>query len=475
MLAAACTSSGDDDSSAGSTASDAAVGPDSTGSPSEAPATTEAPGPAWVEGESDYLFDQNKLRTYNIVISDENLATLDAEPAAEEWVDGGLEFEGDDIGEVGVRYKGSIGAWIGCLEGTQNTNLDNPIGLGNPTGAKTCHQLSMKVKINYNESREFYGVRTLQFHAMNNDPSRMRERLGYWLYSQAGVAAPRAVHARVNINGVFHGVFLLVEQLDGRFTRYHFDDGKGNLFKQVWPLTATGEAQGEAALVAGLRTNEDEAEVGAMVEFANEIAAASPADAPAVIEKWMDIDSTIANQAVERLIRHDDSSGNWRCFGDSACFSNNFYWYMEPNERRAHLVPWDIDVSLAGIRHPLITVFDAWGEITDDCAAFDVGAGFLKQRSAACDPIVAAWVQFDELYLETVNELADGPFSDATVRENITTWANQIEASMDEATDLYGDDVLDATTWNNAMDQLADIAAESRAEVLAAAEVLAGE
>ena len=54
---------------------------------------------------------------------------------------------------------------------------------------------------------------------MNLDTSLMRDRLGYLLFAEAGVAAPRSTHARVVINGEFVGLFALVEQIDGRFTR----------------------------------------------------------------------------------------------------------------------------------------------------------------------------------------------------------------------------------------------------------------
>jgi hypothetical protein len=87
-----------------------------------------------------------------------------------------LVFRGDTISPAGIRYKGSIGAFVGCLSGPD---------WGNPSGYKICPKLSMQVKINWDGREEtFYGLKKLQFHSMNLDPSQMRERLGYWFFRQ---------------------------------------------------------------------------------------------------------------------------------------------------------------------------------------------------------------------------------------------------------------------------------------------------
>ena len=52
-----------------------------------------------------------------------------------------LFFEGDTISPVGIRYKGSVGAFVGCTSGK------NPL---EPSGRKICKKLSMKVKIDWN-------------------------------------------------------------------------------------------------------------------------------------------------------------------------------------------------------------------------------------------------------------------------------------------------------------------------------------
>ena len=50
--------------------------------------------------DSDYVFDQNALHTFELKISESNLAFLDADPVAEEYVEGMLIFQGDTISPV---------------------------------------------------------------------------------------------------------------------------------------------------------------------------------------------------------------------------------------------------------------------------------------------------------------------------------------------------------------------------------------
>ena len=162
---------------------------------------------------------------------------------------------------MAVRHKGSIGSYSGCVDGP------DPLV---PSGAKTCTKISMKLKINWDDSStEFFGQRKLVFNSQNRDPSMMHERLGYWLFREMGVTAPRSTHARVMLNGEYLGIFALTEQVDGRFTRANFDDGTGNLYKEAWPFWSDFTVSPESALIAGLRTNEqDDPSVAILTTFA---------------------------------------------------------------------------------------------------------------------------------------------------------------------------------------------------------------
>ena len=410
--------------------------------------TTTAGGnlSALTADDSGYIFDQERLHTFELTLSDEALAQIDRNPSAEEWVLGSLTFEGETIDRVGIRYKGSIGAWVGCLSDPDWTD---------PSGHKVCTKLSMKVKVNWDDSnREFHGLRRLQLHNMNLDPSQMHERLGYWLFREMGVPAPRSVHARLIVNGTYVGVFALTEQIDGRFTRHNFDDGTGNLYKEVWPLHA-GYVTGDLFFVEALKTNEDEnPSIELIKNFGSEVKAAGPDGAAEVVDRWMDVDEVLAWAVVDRTIRNDDGPFHWYCFGE--CRPHNYYWYEEPTAGTLHLIPWDLDNAFQNIvkdSNPVTPVADAWGEITRDCQRFGYGDWGLLQRSAACDPVFAAWATFDDDYGRLLDEFLDGPFAEELVTAQVEAWVAQIADATTEAAAAH-DDAVSVRKWTGAVDEL---------------------
>ncbi|MCP3932598.1 MAG: hypothetical protein GY705_26310 [Bacteroidetes bacterium] len=399
----------------------------------------------YLQLKSDYIFDQEKLHTFELYLPASALAKIDANPALEQYVEGTLTFEGDTISPVGIRYKGSVGAFVNCLSGTD---------WANPSGYKTCTKLSMKVKINWNGREErFYGLKKLQFHSQNLDPSQMRERLGYWLFRQMGVPAPRAVHAQLRINGQYSGLYALVEQVDGRFARYNFEDGTGNVYKEVWPLKMNGQAQSEYRFTNALKTNEDEnPSVELMSTFAQEVADANENIIQTVISNWMDVEETIAYAVVDRTIRNDDGAFHWYC-GGGECSNHNYYWYENPTTKKLHLIPWDLDNAFENIithGNPVTPIADGWGETRNNCQAFRYGELQNEQRSAACDKLTAGWASFSDEYELLLFQFKQGPFSKGQANSQLNTWEAQIRNATSEARKLHFD-AISVSEWENAL------------------------
>ena len=392
---------------------------------------------------SEFIFDQNVLHTFELKIPKEDLEKIDSDPVAEQYVEGMLIFKGDTISPVGIRYKGSIGAFVGCVDGPN---------IFEPSGKKICTKLSMKVKINWNGREErFYGLKKLQFHSQNLDPSQMHERIGYWLFRAMGVEAPRSVHARLMINDDYSGLYALTEQIDGSFTDYHFDDQNGNVYKEVWPLTNDGTPTNEQSFIVALKTNEDDnPSVALMSNFAEKLSMAADAELQNVISEYMDINKIVSFAVVDRAIRNDDGPFHWYC-EVGGCGNHNYYWYEEPNNQKINLIPWDLDNAFENIlsnANPVTPIADDWGETSNNCQPFPYGSFFIYQWSAACDKLIGGWASYEQEYKDLKTKFINDPFSASTVNGLIVAWSEQIRAATQEADEEHSD-ALSLQEWEN--------------------------
>ncbi len=400
--------------------------------------------------KSDYLFDDNKLPTFELTLSESSLAFLDADPGAEEYVEGNLTFEGETLENVGIRYKGSLGAFVDCVSG----GIEN-----GPKGRKICRKLSMKVKINQEDpDRKFFGLKKLVFHSENNDNTKMNERLGYYLFRSMGVPASRSIHARLVINGEYNGLYSFTEQIDGRFTRHNFEEGNNNLYKEVWPIDSKGRQQPDQLFLNSLKTNRNEhPSIALMASFSKELGEAENEEKLLeVIQNRMDIDKILTLIAVDRVIRNDDGAFHWYC-GEVDCGNHNYYWYEEPSRGKLHLIPWDLDSAfenIDGVVNPFLYIADTWPDTQNDCKPYIFGPAYY-QRSAACDKLQGGWALFEAAYAQKKAAFINGPFSAVEVNQLLDKWVEQIRGAVAEADDLFDDNyALSVEGWEQEVTEL---------------------
>jgi spore coat protein H len=410
--------------------------------------SADVPGPS--TEDLDFVFADDQLRTYELTLANADLQRLDADPLSEEYVPGTLTVDGEQYDPVGVRYKGSYSTLESCIDGQGN---------------RICPKLSIKIKFNeFETSQRFHGLKRLNFHSMSADPSLLRERLAYGLFRDMAVAAPRAAHARLIINGQLAGLFALVEQIDGRFTRNRFaDGGQGNLYKEVWPMYDQAEPY-----VQALTTNEEpEPDVSKMLRLAQAIAsAADDAERAAVLERWLDVDWMARLLAVDRGIYNGDGVTVWYCFAGEGCRNHNLYWYEEANADRVWLIPWDVDSSLFDPRGGDPYQPFEWDQWPVPCEPVDLPDSAGHVRAPACDPLTRALAtQFGDRVAAALTDFLAGPFAVATVQGQLDRWAAQIEPAVAE--DRNGPDV---EAWRTAVSDLRDaiVALHGRAQAAVA-------
>jgi hypothetical protein len=374
---------------------------------------------------ADYVFDESVIRTYEVLIDEADWKWLNDNPTLEQYVPATLHFEGDEYRDVAIRYKGWFGGLRFCFD---------------MQGNRICKKLSLKLKFSeYDETGRFYGLKRLNFNSMEMDPSKMHDVLGYALFREAGVPAPRATYAKLVVNGEPLGLFALVEQIDGAFTRSRFHDedgGRGNLYKEVWPVHFAPEPY-----LTALKTNrEEEPSADKMIRFGRALDDATDETFLSVLESWTDVDMLMRYLAVDRLIENWDGITAWYCVqigGASVmsgpCFNHNYFWYEDTARDRVWLIPWDLDGAFA-VPSTLREVFGMpdWDIVPESGETIPVFMG-IPARPPACDELLRRLSAVTgDLYAEATRDLLDGPFQVTALHERIDRLAGHIADAVAE-------------------------------------------
>ena len=131
-----------------------------------------------------------------------------------------------------------------------------------------------------------------------------------------------------------------------------------------------------------------------------------------------------------------------------------------------HLIPWDLDNAFAnlveGAPEATVTkIADRWGVTSNDCESFPFGPLGIPQRSAACDPIVAAAASLDADYQRIRDAIIAGPYSESAIDEVLDAWAAQIESAVIESDDAF-DDAPTVEQWRLEIQRLKDAIGDER-------------
>ncbi len=406
---------------------------------------------------SNYLFNQQVVQTFNILLDPDSLAFLDSDPRAEDYVQGDLVFEGDTIAAVGVRYKGSQGAFGKCTE--------------NGIGKKTCTKLSMKIKFSWNassEDRRFYGQKKLMLHSMNNYTSYMKEKAAYWMIRKIGAPAPRTAYARVLINGKLNGLFLLIENYDSRMAKNgleFFDNDGGNFYKETTPLMINGEPYPEYVWINSLRSNSSNPDVSGMAQFAKELKAAHSTTLKSTLEKWIDVESVVTSFMMSRAVGHTDGPWYWNVNRSThptwwyevsvpkpGHTNHNFFMYEDITAKKFHYMMWDMDHTFNSLNEESRT--PRLG--TPPLYPCDVSVNSLGMM---CDKLTAGVLLFEDEYRLAVARYLDDV--QPKIKYNMNKWSELINDVVIESHNVHND-AVDLSTWKEQVTILKGKMDESR-------------
>jgi hypothetical protein len=295
------------------------------------------------------------------------LAQLNGTALAERYVPATLAVSGEEIGPVGLRVKGE-GAMDPCFQG----------------GMQICPKVSFRVKFDQVQpGKRFQGLQRLNFHAMADDASLMRERLNAKLFADSGIHTPRVTHGEITINDENKGIFAVVEEVDLAFVQDRFKPGgTGNLYKEAWPEDIDPEGYDVA-----LQTNQTLRDNSAMAAFAQALRSSGPQELAGVVNHFADVDYLIRYLAVDRAISNYNGVSAFYCDAvGHECSNSNFYWYQSEGPK-FWLIPWDLASSLS--LHTPLEAVPEWDSPPGDCTLRYRIEGAVVMPPA-CDPVFSA-------------------------------------------------------------------------------------
>jgi spore coat protein CotH len=240
--------------------------------------------------DADALFDRPSLLRIQIEIPPAGISALRGSrsdnhsnrPVAQATVrEGGIIYT-----NVAIHLKGSVGSF---------RSVD-----GKPA-------LTLKFD-KFVPNQSFHGLHKISLNNSVQDGTFLSEKIARELFIAAGVPAPRASHATVELNGRNLGLYVLLEGANKQFLKRYFSTPSGNLYDGGFCRDINGRLS--------VNCGEDPKNHADL----NALRAAVRAGSYAGLEKVLDMDRFISMLALEWMLCHWDgytqNRNNWRIFDD---------------------------------------------------------------------------------------------------------------------------------------------------------------
>ncbi|MBN1697311.1 MAG: CotH kinase family protein [Spirochaetales bacterium] len=372
------------------------------------------------------VFPRDRVLDIRISMSVGAWKRMLATATREVWSTADVTIDGRRLGMVGFRPKGEY-------------SLDTCI---DAYGRLLCKKLSFKLKFHaVDPGLRFYGLKRLVLNKIENGAEVFFETLGYRIFNDFGIIAPRTGYATLTINGKPQGLYTVVEVVDGRFTKDRFEDGDGNLYKEVWPNRT------EASYFAyGLENNEETATHDAFIAFATDMLATGDETLPETLARYMDIEKVLDYMAVDYGIANWDGITTFYA-GEWGCSNHNYYMYQDENTARFTLIPWDLN-AVFFLEHWLGDI-RPWDTLNVDCGRLIPVENIpdLYTRPSCCDPVIRAIALSKDRYRASLRRLLEEVFVPDRLNVLIDALFSQIKPALKKDPFLRVNDVAGAAWW----------------------------
>jgi spore coat protein CotH len=320
------------------------------------------------------------------------------------YVHADLDFQGHQLKDVGVRYKGN------------GTFLES----------RGSVKRSLKIDLNhYVKGQRLGDVVVLNLQNNVTDASWMNEVLSYQLYRDAGVPAPRTSYARVYVTvpGKYErqylGLYSLSENVDKNFAAHRFGTRRGAIFK---PVTANLFDDLGPEWATYNQTYDPKTELyaehkKAIMDLCQLVTHASDTEFAVRIGHYIDLPEFARFMAV--MVYLSDLDG---ILGPG----QNFYLHLHPKTQLFEFIPWDQDHSFGQMprasqeQRDNLSILKPW----QNANRMPAGMTFLER--------VFKVDAFRELYLARIDEFSRTIFRPERLAEYVDEIAAAIRPAVEE-------------------------------------------
>lgn len=159
--------------------------------------------------------------------------------------------------------------------------------------------------------QSFHGLHKISLNNSLQDPTYLSEKICRELFDAAGVPAPRASHAKVELNGRNMGLYVLTEGFGKQFLKRYFKNTKGNLYDGGFVQDIT-----EPLAVNSGENPRDNSDLRALATAAT----TESTNRMARLEQVLDMNRFLSYVAMETMLCHWDgysmNRNNWRLYHD---------------------------------------------------------------------------------------------------------------------------------------------------------------
>ena len=282
------------------------------------------------------LFNGQQLQHVDIDLHTADWAKLKQDFRSNEYYPADLSWNGMKAYNAGMRSRG--------------------------VGSRNQNKPALRIDFNhYASGQTFLGLKSLVLDNLVQDPSGVHETTSMWFFARLGVPAPRESHAAVYVNGVYAGVYALVEPVDKNLIARVFGtdaDGQQNdgyLYEfnkaDEWWLSYLGPELEPYKRYFAAKTHETQPDetlyrpIEALVRLINEKPSPELTDA---VGPYLDLRGLTRFLAVQNFIGEMDGfAGKWGM--------NNFYLYRLQHQAQHRIIAWDDDLTFLDPAYDLMS------------------------------------------------------------------------------------------------------------------------